>query len=94
MAGLYNRSLRKLLDAWPGKKYFGIYRFLPGFFVFGGLLEFSMINWRVGETNFCNKEKYTQFLLLTATYFPFFIDNTYKKRQAHEIAVKRLTEVN
>lgn len=53
MAIYYSRTLKKLLDAWPGKKYFGVYRFLPGFFIFGGLLEFSMINWRVGETNFC-----------------------------------------
>lgn len=50
---LYSTRLRKILNAWPGKKYFGIYRFLPGFFVFGALLEFSMINWSVGQTNFC-----------------------------------------
>lgn len=50
---LYNRTLQKLLDKWPGKKYFGIYRFLPIFFVLGAALEFSMINWHVGEVNFC-----------------------------------------
>jgi len=44
--------LTRIFDAVPGKKYFGIYRFLPFFFLFGGALEFSMINWTVGETNF------------------------------------------
>ncbi|KAK7861655.1 hypothetical protein R5R35_006570 [Gryllus longicercus] len=39
-------------DKWPGKKYLGIYRFLPLFFALGAALEFSMINWQVGETNF------------------------------------------
>ncbi|XP_023161248.1 small integral membrane protein 4 [Drosophila hydei] len=49
---LYSRSVRRLLDNWPGKRRFGIYRFLPIFFVLGAALEFSMINWTVGETNF------------------------------------------
>lgn len=44
--------LTRVFDTVPGKKIFGVYRFLPFFFVFGGLLEFSMINWTVGETNF------------------------------------------
>ncbi|XP_046401678.1 small integral membrane protein 4 [Ischnura elegans] len=47
-----NPTLQRLLDKWPGKKYFGIYRFLPLFFVLGAALEFSMINWHFGETNF------------------------------------------
>nr|CAI5854087.1 unnamed protein product [Callosobruchus analis] len=45
-------TTKRLLDKWPGKKYLGIYRFLPIFFVLGAVLEFSMINWQVGETNF------------------------------------------
>jgi hypothetical protein len=49
----YSSKLRRFLDKWPGKKYFGIYRFLPIFFVLGAALEFSMINWHVGEVNFC-----------------------------------------
>ncbi|KDR13037.1 hypothetical protein L798_13305 [Zootermopsis nevadensis] len=48
----YSSRLRWFLDRWPGKKYFGIYRFLPIFFVLGAALEFSMINWHVGEVNF------------------------------------------
>lgn len=40
-----------IINKWPGRR-FGLYRFLPIFFVLGGLLEFSMINWTVGETNF------------------------------------------
>lgn len=50
---LINTRLRTLLNKWPGKNIFGIYRFLPAFFVLGAALEFSMINWTVGETNFC-----------------------------------------
>ncbi|KAG7159969.1 Small integral membrane protein 4-like [Homarus americanus] len=49
----YNRNLHKLLDKWPGKHTLGMYRFLPLFFVLGAALEFSMINWKVGEVNFC-----------------------------------------
>ncbi|XP_064538863.1 small integral membrane protein 4 [Drosophila montana] len=49
---LYSSSVRRLLDSWPGKRRFGIYRFLPLFFVLGAALEFSMIKWTVGETNF------------------------------------------
>ncbi|XP_077291975.1 sloth 1 [Arctopsyche grandis] len=49
--------LAKVLDKWPGKKIFGVYRFLPVFVLFGAGLEFSMINWHVGETNFYNTYK-------------------------------------
>jgi len=46
--GLVDRVLASV----PGKKTFGIYRFLPFFFALGAGLEFTMINWTVGETNF------------------------------------------
>lgn len=46
-------KLRQFLDKIPGKRYFGIYRFLPFFFLAGAGLEFAMINWHVGEVNFC-----------------------------------------
>ncbi|XP_034476202.1 small integral membrane protein 4 [Drosophila innubila] len=49
---LHSSFVRRFLDNWPGKRRFGIYRFLPIFFVLGAALEFSMINWTVGETNF------------------------------------------
>ncbi|XP_055376384.1 small integral membrane protein 4 [Condylostylus longicornis] len=52
MKPLYSPTIRKILDKYPGKKTFGIYRFLPLFFILGAALEFSMINWTVGETNF------------------------------------------
>jgi len=42
----------KFLNLVPGQRTFGIYRFLPFFFFLGAALEFSMINWTVGETNF------------------------------------------
>lgn len=44
--------LRRTFDAIPGKKTLGMYRFLPAFFFMGAALEFSMIKWTVGETNF------------------------------------------
>jgi len=53
---------RKILDAFPGKKYFGLYRFLPCFFLLGAALEFSMINWTVGEINFYRTYKKRQAL--------------------------------
>lgn len=49
----YSRKLTKLIRSVPGEKTFGVYRFLPAFFLLGATLEFSMINWTVGETNFC-----------------------------------------
>ncbi|XP_047351426.1 small integral membrane protein 4 [Vespa velutina] len=49
---LFIKRLRKFMQKWPGKKTFGVYRFLPLFFVCGALLEFSMINWQVGQVNF------------------------------------------
>ncbi|KAK8379944.1 hypothetical protein O3P69_019761 [Scylla paramamosain] len=47
-----SRRLQRVLDLWPGKRLFGMYRFLPLFFCLGAALEFSMINWHVGQTNF------------------------------------------
>ncbi|CAG7724935.1 unnamed protein product [Allacma fusca] len=48
---------QEFLNAWPGKRTLGLYRFLPLFFVLGAALEFSMINWQVGEVNFYNTFK-------------------------------------
>ena len=41
-----------ILYEWPGRKRFGLYSYLPLFFVIGAGLEFTMIKWTVGETNF------------------------------------------
>ncbi|XP_073832460.1 sloth 1 [Musca autumnalis] len=49
---VYSSTFKRILDSIPGKKRFGVYRFLPLFFCLGAALEFSMINWTVGETNF------------------------------------------
>lgn len=46
--------IQRTIHKWPGEKTFGVYRFLPLFFVLGCALEFSMINWTVGEINFYN----------------------------------------
>lgn len=34
-------------------KRFGPYRFLPGFFLLGGLIELFMIKVRIGKETFC-----------------------------------------
>lgn len=52
--------IHKLVNKWPGKNTLGMYRFLPIFFVLGAALEFSMINWKVGEVNFYNTFKRRQ----------------------------------
>ena len=52
--------LGRVLDSIPGKQIFGVYRFLPAWFVLGAALEFSMINWTVGETNFYRTYKKRQ----------------------------------
>ena len=57
---IYNKTFERFLNSWPGKKRFGVYRFLPIFFVLGAVLEFSMINWTVGETNFYHTYKKRQ----------------------------------
>ncbi|KAL1459988.1 hypothetical protein WDU94_011929 [Cyamophila willieti] len=45
----YSKTLKNLTKAWPGKKYFGIYRFLPIFFGIGATLEYVMIKWDFNE---------------------------------------------
>ena len=52
--------LARLLDKVPGKQIFGVYRFLPAWFLLGASLEFSMINWTVGEVNFYRTYKKRQ----------------------------------
>ncbi|XP_044158025.1 small integral membrane protein 4 [Bufo gargarizans] len=45
-------TIRTLMDMVPGKRRFGIYRFLPFFFVLGGAMEWFMINVRIGKETF------------------------------------------
>ncbi|CAL8101799.1 unnamed protein product [Orchesella dallaii] len=53
-----SQFLKRVLDKVPGKKIFGLYRFLPCFFILGAALEFSMINWRVNnQVNFYHTYK-------------------------------------
>lgn len=57
---VFIRPLRRFLKAWPGEKYLAEYRFLPIFFVSGAALEYFMINWHVGQTNFYRTYKRRQ----------------------------------
>lgn len=44
--------LSDLFYAWPGRQRFGLFAYLPLFFVSGAAIELLMIKWTVGETNF------------------------------------------
>nr|XP_046253855.1 small integral membrane protein 4 [Scatophagus argus] len=46
------QNLRYLLSLVPGKRRFGMYRFLPVFFCIGGVMEWIMINVRIGRETF------------------------------------------
>nr|XP_033782509.1 small integral membrane protein 4 [Geotrypetes seraphini]XP_033782510.1 small integral membrane protein 4 [Geotrypetes seraphini]XP_033782511.1 small integral membrane protein 4 [Geotrypetes seraphini]XP_033782512.1 small integral membrane protein 4 [Geotrypetes seraphini] len=46
------KSIKSILQLVPGKKRFGIYRFLPFFFLLGGAMEWVMINVRIGKETF------------------------------------------
>uniref|UniRef100_A0A8I6AQ87 Ubiquinol-cytochrome c reductase complex assembly factor 5 n=1 Tax=Rattus norvegicus TaxID=10116 RepID=A0A8I6AQ87_RAT len=50
---MFRAQLRRALQRVPGKQRFGIYRFLPFFFVLGGTMEWIMIKVRVGQETFC-----------------------------------------
>ncbi|XP_038265530.1 small integral membrane protein 4 isoform X3 [Dermochelys coriacea] len=49
---LVRKKIRYLLQLVPGKQHFGMYRFLPFFFLLGGAMEWFMINVRLGEETF------------------------------------------
>lgn len=49
-------KVRYLLSLVPGKRRLGIYRFLPVFFCIGGVMEWIMINVRIGQETFCEYE--------------------------------------
>lgn len=51
---MFSRAqVRRILRRVPGKQRFGVYRFLPFFFVLGGTMEWIMIKVRVGQETFC-----------------------------------------
>ncbi|KAI7794034.1 small integral membrane protein 4, partial [Triplophysa rosa] len=45
-------NLKYILSLVPGKRRFGTYRFLPLFFCIGGVMEWIMINVRIGRETF------------------------------------------
>ncbi|KAM9445103.1 ubiquinol-cytochrome c reductase complex assembly factor 5 [Clarias gariepinus] len=47
-----NKKINYILSLVPGKRRFGIYRFLPIFFCIGGVMEWVMINVRIGQETF------------------------------------------
>ncbi|XP_067303401.1 small integral membrane protein 4 [Pseudorasbora parva] len=47
-----SRNLKYMLSLVPGKRRFGTYRFLPLFFCIGGVMEWIMINVRIGRETF------------------------------------------
>ncbi|XP_039099547.1 small integral membrane protein 4 [Hyaena hyaena] len=50
---MFSRAkVKRILQRVPGKQRFGVYRFLPFFFVLGGTMEWIMIKLRVGQETF------------------------------------------
>ncbi|XP_065701337.1 ubiquinol-cytochrome c reductase complex assembly factor 5 isoform X1 [Patagioenas fasciata] len=49
---LISKRVKRLLQLVPGKRRFGVYRFLPFFFLLGGAMEWFMINVRIGKETF------------------------------------------
>lgn len=51
---MFNRSktVKGFLSLVPGKRHLGPYRFLPIFFCIGGIMEWIMINVRIGSETF------------------------------------------
>ncbi|XP_060621867.1 ubiquinol-cytochrome c reductase complex assembly factor 5 [Anolis sagrei] len=47
-----SHRIKRLLYMVPGKQRFGVYRFLPFFFLLGGAMEWFMINVRIGKETF------------------------------------------
>ncbi|TMS15715.1 ubiquinol-cytochrome c reductase complex assembly factor 5 [Larimichthys crocea] len=47
-----SKTVSYFLDLVPGKRRFGTYRFLPVFFCIGGVMEWIMINVRIGRETF------------------------------------------
>ncbi|XP_046896853.1 small integral membrane protein 4 [Hypomesus transpacificus] len=47
-----SQNVKYFLSLVPGKRRFGMYRFLPFFFCVGGGMEWIMINVRIGKETF------------------------------------------
>ncbi|KAK6303787.1 small integral membrane protein 4 [Coregonus clupeaformis] len=47
-----SQNIKYILSLVPGKRRFGVYRFLPVFFCIGGVMEWVMINVRIGRETF------------------------------------------
>ncbi|XP_060930754.1 small integral membrane protein 4 [Limanda limanda] len=47
-----SQTLKYFLSLVPGKRRLGTYRFLPVFFCIGGVMEWIMINVRIGRETF------------------------------------------
>lgn len=82
--------LQRCIESWPGKKTFGVYRFLPLFVGIGAALEFSMIKWTVGQTNFCEFPSFFNHPNHSPSPYPP-ADHTFKQRRAKEIVAERLS---
>ncbi|XP_047219818.1 small integral membrane protein 4 [Girardinichthys multiradiatus] len=49
---MFGKTIKGLLCLVPGKHQLGAYRFLPIFFCIGGVMEWIMINVRIGPETF------------------------------------------
>ncbi|KAL7986009.1 hypothetical protein Chor_011175 [Crotalus horridus] len=68
-----NSKITQLMNKVPGKKRFGIYRFLPFYFVLGGAMEWFMINVSVGNQTFFDRNDHK-----------CFADDVYRRKQTEQ----------
>lgn len=81
-----NKNIKYILSLVPGKRRFGIYRFLPIFFCMGGVMEWVMIKVRIGRETFC---KYLLYIFFFTVYLCASVLRTYDVNLNISIAIKR-----
>uniref|UniRef100_A0AAX7TKS1 Small integral membrane protein 4 n=1 Tax=Astatotilapia calliptera TaxID=8154 RepID=A0AAX7TKS1_ASTCA len=69
-----SKTIKDLLNIVPGKRRLGAYRFLPIFFCIGGIMEWIMINVRIGQETFCKCKPWVHSASLTDTLSIYLID--------------------
>lgn len=92
-----SQNLKYMLSLVPGKKRFGVYRFLPVFFCIGGVMEWIMINVRIGRETFYDvyrrKQSERAYQQKTEEGLIMLTDSQ-AKWQHHNISMKRLKPVH
>ncbi|NP_001295393.1 ubiquinol-cytochrome c reductase complex assembly factor 5 isoform 1 [Mus musculus] len=89
---MFSRAqVRRALQRVPGKQRFGIYRFLPFFFVLGGAMEWIMIKVRVGQETFCFLPE--MFKMKTTKHLSLDLANIPSKQRITDLCARSSTKV-